>query len=225
VLSRRSQGSRRTNPAVAGLLLGLLAILVLALIAWSTTWFDEDFEDSSGGWFVGLDTTGRGNWRISNGHYEVIMLQRDSLSRSLSPSAESIEPPFRLETTLRTMGGSPGEAGLVYACIAKDGKEEYRTFGVFADGSYRLGRILRGQLEDLPVATAPRMFRTHGSNTLRIEADGDTIRFYGNGLLLATLAEEGLQSSGEVGLFARSETETFFVARFDSVILSLPENE
>jgi hypothetical protein len=222
---RSGARSSRRWPAAAGILAGVLVILAVALIAWSTTWFDEDFETTGGGWSVGLDSTGSGNWRVSNGYYEVFMLRRHSVSRSLAPSGAAIAAPFRLETTVRVMPGNIGEAGLVYACTMDEGEEGCRTFGVFPDGSYRLGRMLRGRLEDLPVATSPLALRSLTPNTLRIEVDGDTIRFYGNDRLLATITEEGLEASGEVGVFARSETEPFFVARFDSVVLSVPSQE
>ena len=224
-MSRISERLRQRPQTAIGVLIGVLVISVVALIAWSTTWFEEDFEGTGGGWSIGLDPTGRGNWRVSNGYYEVFVLRRNSVSRSLAPSGESISAPFQLETTVRVMPGNIGEAGLVYAYTATDGEEKYGTFGVFADGSYRLGRMLRGRLEDLPIATLPLALRSRRPNTLRIEADGNTVQFYGNDRLLATITEEGVEASGEVGFFARSEEDVFFVARFDSVVLSLPVDE
>jgi len=210
----RSTKQKRTTLLVVAL------VVALGLIAWSTTWFDEDFENGSGGWFIGFDSAGGGNWQVVNGRYQVLMARDASLSQSLSPRAEVIiEPPYSVETVVRIQQGTPGEAGLVYRCNTVEGVEECRTFSVLADGSYRLGRILRGRLETLPITTAPHRLYTSRDNTLRIEALGDTICFYGNGRLLATVTEEGVHPAGEVGLFARTETEAFFVARFDSITL------
>lgn len=224
-MSRVSKRSSQRWPAAAGVMVGFLVIIAIALIAWSTTWFDEDFEDAQSGWSVGLDPTGRGSWRISNGFYEVFILHTDSISRSLAPPGELIESPFRLESIVRVMPGSTGEAGVIFGYRSSDGQEEYNTFGIFEDGSYRLGRMLRGRLEDLPVTTAPIGLHPARSNTLRIEIDAGVIRFYGNERLLATVTEEGVDASGEVGLFGRSKSDPFFVARFDSINLSLPVDE
>ena len=224
---REARSKLKMRSSVIGLLIALGVLGVFALVAWSATLFEDDFTTPAEGWLSGPDAQGKATWSFSNGEYQVLVIRPDAVTWSLAPRGESGSE-FCLEVDARHLLFSWGEIGLVFGASLQDNGEVFNTFGVFEDGSYRLGRFAQGELENLPVTTAPSKLYSSGHiNNLRVVSRNGTVQFYGNGVLLATAEAEQLQlgSVGEIGFFGRSAEAPFAVGRFDYIRVMTPDCE
>lgn len=215
--------------SLAGLSIALGVLGLFALIAWSATLFKDDFTEPAEGWLVGPDPQGNARWSFHDGEYQVMLARPEALSWSLAPIVEAF-PEFCAEIAARQLPVAPGEVGLAFGFRSQDEKEIFNTFGIFPDGSYRLGRFAQGQLANLPVATAPlKLYPSESGrfNNLRVVARDGELQFYGNGKLLATLKLEQLQvkPEGGIGFFGRSGAEPFVTGRFDFIRVMTPDCE
>lgn len=219
-LMKKSRG----KSSLIGLLIALGMLGVFALVVWSATLFEDDFTPPSGGWLSGPGAQGNAKWDFSNGEYQVLVTRPDSVSRSLAPTVES-SPEFCLETDARQLPFSYGETGLVFGFNRHDGQETFGTFGVFADGSYRLGRFTQGEIENLPVTTAPTKLSYNDYNNLKIVCKNGIVEFYGNDTLLASAEADqlGLEVGGKAGFFGHSSIGSFTVGSFDYIKLMTPD--
>jgi len=203
--------------------LGVLGIF--ALIVWSATLFEDDFTTPVEGWLVGPDPQGNASWRFSDGEYQVVITRPQAVTWSLAPAGRSFAE-FCVEIDTRQLPVARGEVGLAFGFGTQDNKEIFKTFGIFEDGSYRLGRFTEGQLRDLAVATAPLKLNPAGTgrfNNLRVVAKEGNIEFYGNNQLLATAEAKQVEATGEIGFFGRSGVEPFVTGRFDFIRIMTPD--
>jgi len=212
------------EPSVIGPLIGLVVLGLFVLIAWSATVFEDDFASPAQGWLSGPDAEGKAQWSFSNGEYQVLVFRPDCVTRSLAPT-ETSSADFCLETDARQLPFSSGETGLVFGFSRQDGQETFGTFGVFEDGSYRIGRFTQGQIENLPVTTAPTKLTCSDYNNLKIVSKDGVIEFYGNNRLLASAKADqlGLEVRGKTGFFGHSNLGSFAVGRFDYIKLMTPD--
>lgn len=210
---------------IAGGLIALGVIASIALIAWSTTLFEDDFSPPKEGWLIGPSPDGNAVWSFTPEEYEVLMTRPQGVSLSLNPSGQNFaEYCAEIKAVLPSL--IPGEVGLAFG--AKDrGQEEFATFGLFADGSYRLGRLADGQIENLPVSTQPLKLGVAGtSSLLRVVAKEGTLEFYGDDQLLATLRVEdvtGLDPAGEIGFFGHTVGAPLLLGQFDFIRIRTPD--
>jgi hypothetical protein len=222
----RRGDSRRRKALLYAVLVVFSVIGIMALIAWSATRFEDDFNPPKPGWLVGPDPQGTAIWSFSAGAYEAFISRPEAVTWSLNPTGESFSE-FCVDIVALLTSFASGEVGLAFAARDGDGNVSFQSFGVFRDGSYRLGRLSQGLIEDLPVATEPlKLQPADFFNDLRVVARDGVIRFYGNGELLATLDRKdmGLDPTGEIGFFGRS-TEPFATGRFDSIRIMTPDCE
>ncbi len=210
---------------LAGGLIALGVIASIALIAWSTTLFEDDFSPPKAGWLVGASPDGNAVWSFTPDEYEVLMTRPQGLSLSLNPSGQRFAE-YCAEIKAVLLSLIPGEVGLAFG--AKDqGQAGFATFGLFADGSYRLGRLAEGKIENLPVSTEPLKLGVGGtSSLLRVVAKEGTLEFYGNDQLLATVHVEdvpGLDPAGEIGFFGHTVGAPLLLGRFDFIRIRTPD--
>jgi hypothetical protein len=199
---------------------------VMALIAWSATRFEDDFSPPKPGWLVGADPQGTAIWSFSGGTYEAFISRPGAVAWSLNPTGESFSE-FCVDIVALLTSFASGEVGLAFAARDEHGNVSFQSFGVFRDGSYRLGRLSQDLIEDLPVATQPlKLQPANFFNDIRVVARHGVLQFYGNGELLAALDREetGLDPTGEIGFFGRS-IEPFATGRFDSIHIMTPDCE
>lgn len=214
---------------VAGSLIALGVLGSIALIALSTTLFEDDFSPPKEGWLMGASPDGNAVWSFTPEEYEVLMTRPQGVSLSLNPSGQNFAE-YCTEIKAVLLSLIPGEVGLVFGAKDKDqgqGQEGFATFGIFADGSYRLGRLAEGKIENLPVSTEPLKLGVAGtSSLLRVVAKEGTLEFYGNDQLLATLRVEdvpGLDATGEIGFFGHTVGAPLLLGRFDFIRIRTPD--
>lgn len=216
-------GRSRRFSSKPGLLVSLALLVGVGVLAWSATLFEDDFDPPQPGWLLGPDPQGNAVWSASEGIYQVLLTRPNAFSTSLAPAGSFSE--FCLEGVVQQAFNNPShaEVGLLFAGSGEEEPASALTFGVFPDGSYRLGRWSDGALVDLPVATPPLKLRREGANNvLRVVVRQDEVRFLANGELLATLQRE---AQGEVGFFGRSPAQAFTAGFFDAIRVMTPDCE
>lgn len=211
----------RKNSMIGGLVIAMSVLGLIGGLVWSATIFEDDFSPPKPGWLIGADPFGNGTWSVVGGEYQVLVSRPRAISFSFAPVKELAE--FCVESAVKIMGTSArgSEVGLAVAGQGAGQAARFLTFGIFTDGAYRLGRFAAGAIEDLPVATAPISLRPAGLfNTLKVVAQGDTLRFYANDQLLATAQQS---PSGRIGFFGRAGRTPFAIGRFDYIRIMTPD--
>ncbi|MFB6271920.1 MAG: hypothetical protein ABEL51_03395 [Salinibacter sp.] len=210
------------------LLGGAIAVAVVAaigLMGLSATLFFEDFQNPAEGWLEGPDPNGNGEWSFSEDTYRVLVTRPEGISQSVVPG--DTEPAnFCLEISSRVLSNRPAEVGLMFGRQGDDGSAN--TFGVFADGAYRLGRLDGSTIENLPVTTASRKLSPAGTlNTLQIVAQENVVEFRANGRSLAEVDRNDLSIDprGEIGLFGRTLGQPLAQGEFNTVRIMTPDCE
>lgn len=219
--------TKRINSFTFGILIAIVVLVGFALIAWSATLFEDDFTKPVEGWLVGPGPQGKATWGFSDGKYQVLITRPETVTKSLAPTGQDFTN-FCLKVGARQLPVSPGEVGLAFGYKDQDKGVVFNTFGVFEDGSYRLGHFSQGELSNLNVSTAPMKLYPSASgrfNNLRVVVQNGTIQFYGNDKLLATVKEQDLKTTGRIGFFGRSGPEPFVTGRFDYITIMTPDCE
>lgn len=86
----------------------------------------------------------------------------------------------------------------------------YYDFIVSGNGDYSIGKFISGEFYELaPWTINPAIKKGNDTNFLRVEAKGNTMNFFVNGVLVKTIYDDSLKS-GKIGLKSFNDVETAF---------------
>ena len=174
--------------------------------------FQDNFDQTVGAWElspVGQAAYTTGVMYLNDSHIEGVAWARPHLRFQ----------DFILDIDSRWLGGSVGGNYGIHFRMQDSG--EFLGFYVRNDGRFRIVQNGTGNESTLYEAFSPAISHAGEANHLRVEANGNTFRFFVNGGYLVDL-QVAAGSAGDIMLVAEKAegTETFQVG-FDNLIVTL----
>jgi len=172
--------------------------------------FEEDFNDTSGGWPEGDHDSYR-FWIEGGGYHLLVKKVQWAVWSSYE---EKRYGDFIFTAAARQVSNLPGEYGLVFRYQDND---NFYFLNISADGYYILGKQLDGKWVILVDWTpSPAINQGQGENVLGVLCAGDEISAYVNGQSLVTISDDSF-AEGYVGLMALTFGEPNVHVAFDWV--------
>jgi hypothetical protein len=131
--------------------------------------------------------------------------------------ADGVYDDVAIEVDATVEGAADGGSVILFRYQDQD---NFYAFYVFGDGSYLLQKYVGNEPIDLVELSDSAAINGLGqSNRLRVEMQGETIRLYVNGELLAETTDTSF-SGGELAFGASTQSETGLTVRFDNLTVS-----
>ena len=165
--------------------------------------FADDFSDMSGGWWLG--ETDNGNVWQTDGALHILNYTAAEFTADTSPGQSFSD--FTLTVDAQLVGGAIDNWHYI-SFRYQDASNHYRV-GFSADGYY-MGEVRKNgqQVEEwaAPTPTSAIAQGVGAVNTARIEAYGDSVRYYINDVLLidTLVAPQNASPFGDIGLAVAS---------------------
>jgi hypothetical protein len=168
----------------------------------------DTFEQPAGSAF-GAQSADEASFAFEDGGYSITVNRAGFLSWS---NAQAAFGDAAVEVDATIAEGAGGEAGVM---VRYQDSRNFYLFSVGADGTYSLVRYL----DDVPTmlvetAESAAISGPGTVNRLRVETEGDVIRLFANGELLADVTDDAF-SRGRVGLAATAGDTPGLTVRFD----------
>jgi hypothetical protein len=181
------------------------------------TLFRDDFTDSSGSWPQLSDPNG--SLGIANGAYRI---QVNLANYEVLAAPGHTFRDVQVEVDAARLAG-PVQNMFGLACRSKNLKNFY-FFAVSSDGYYALGKIVDGNpllLGQEMMAPSAALIQGPGTNHLRLDCIGETLRGYINDQVIA-ISNDTDYSSGDVGLVAGALDTPGVDVAFDNFVVYKP---
>jgi len=209
-------------PDLIGVFVALVLIVGFAFLVFGASFFQESFDEKNQSWLVGPDEKGNATWQFTNKRYQTLVTRAESVTTSRIPLDGDFEDYCLKIDVYQLPMAKGGEVGVAFDSSSSSG--EFNTFGVYINGNYRLGKYTGQKIKNLPVTTRSYKLGNQGrqvSELMVIKKDGN-VKFYGDGKLLATVAEESTSIGKPFALFGRSGREPFIQGTFDNLEILEP---
>lgn len=183
----------------------------------SNVLFQDDFSDPSSGWDQISAEDGITDY--IDGAYRIYVNSRNTDIWS-NPGLNFNDAQIEVEAE-KIGGDDNNDFGIV--CRYKDTNNFY-FFVISSDGYYGIGKILEGEqllIGDESMPPSEEINQGNGTNHLRADCVGDTLRIHVNGVLLAEHQDDSF-TSGDVGLLAGSFDNPGTDIHFDNFIVRQP---
>jgi hypothetical protein len=191
-------------------------------------YFNDDFDDTTSGWPTLSASTVITNYE--SGFYR-IWVNVDEIKDVTAINGELEYPDARIEVSTTNYGIMDNALGII--CRYKN-ETNYYFFVISNDGYFGIGKkVNNNDIPDylygdsmVPVADVPDGYINTDLNRLKAICDGNTLAFYVNDTLLASVTDDSL-TSGWVGLIASSmsipEVDIHEVdVHFDDLVVAKP---
>lgn len=183
----------------------------------SNVLFQDDFSDPSSGWDQISAEDGITDY--IDGAYRIYV---NSTNTDIWSNPGLNFSDAQIEVEAEKIGGDDNnDFGIV--CRYKDTNNFY-FFVISSDGYYGIGKILEGEqllIGDESMPPSEEINQGNGTNHLRADCVGDTLRIHVNGVLLAEHQDDSF-TSGDVGLLAGSFDNPGTDIHFDNFIVRQP---
>ncbi|MEX2143216.1 MAG: hypothetical protein WD740_01365 [Anaerolineales bacterium] len=180
--------------------------------------FFDDFEDPSGGWFVGVDEFGEARYQ-DGGYLVAPPANPGGWSTTDSPNDESFSDMSVEVDATKLAGPDVNEYG-VYCRLSGDPITFYLGL-IGNDGIYAIYERLADDWSLIDGGAAGSLTLNDGSNQLRLDCIGSTISLYVNGELVAEGTDDTL-TLGEGGVYTGTLNEVGVEILFDNFSVYLP---
>jgi len=174
--------------------------------------YSEDFSNpSTSAWLQ--DTDASGGWQIMNGRYYGMLTDDDSYYYVYSGAISSLTD-FRIVATTSQQGTAADHS---WGIILRASDEHFYAFEISADGYYVFSVYTPSDWANLPEWQKTDKIRPAGqTNTLRVDARGNSFSLYINDQFVTTV-QDGTLSSGSVGFIVETWTDPNGGAWFDNL--------
>jgi len=182
---------------------------------------EDNFGDPNSGWDSGKDTDAE--WGYRNGVYRIAIWTQDMFVWANTSQRHDWDNLVIIVEAQRTEGPVDNEYGVLVRYVDRG---NFYFFGVSSDGMYHVQMMRNDEWNDLVEWTPSDAVRQNeGTNVLRVECQGQNMRFFVNDKLL-TMVQDDNFPSGNVGFGASTPVEeTGVVVHFDNLLVrALPES-
>jgi hypothetical protein len=174
--------------------------------------FQDEFSSKKGCWDTANSDSG--STAYLDGQYQIAVnsTQFDVWGNPGLSFAEDIS--IEVDAT-KTSGPDSGDYGII--CRYQD-EQNFYQFMVTADGFYGILMVVNGSQQIISsedLLETETVIQGNASNHLRADCIGETLSFYVNGKLVATVNDSTF-TKGDVGLFAGTFDDAGVVAVFDN---------
>ena len=183
--------------------------------------YQDDFSDSRSGWDDAFDRERQYSAKqYGNGKYYI---QVNTSGLTVWGLANRDVANFRLEVEASQEAG-PNNNGYGVLFRFRDPDNYYR-FDISGEGYFLLSKLSQGEIIKLAEWTpSPAIKVGRATNRLMVEALGDQIRLFANGVQLAEVRDSSF-THGNFGFFASTFTEPNLTVSFDNIKLWVPQGE
>ena len=180
--------------------------------------YEDDFSDPSSGWDDAFDRNTVKQY--GNNKYYVEVTTSNLVAWGL---ANRDVADFRLQVDA-TQESGPNNNG--YGVLFRFGdRDNYYRFDISGEGFFLLSKFNEGEWTTLVPWTASSAINVgQTTNTLMVEAIGDRIRIFANGVDLAEAQDDSL-AHGNFGFFANTFSDPNLIVSFDNIKLWTPRGE
>ena len=204
----------------------LFSLTILALVVWGcqlkplppgSLLFQDDFSDPSSGWLTGVDNSGTVGYVLGWFRFHI---NTNSSTKVSVPGLHFTD--IHLEVDAIKIGGSDdNHYGVV--CRYQD-QGNFYFYEISSDGYYATGKFINGQMSLIGMTqmqSSDLILQGENTNRLRADCIGDTLTFYVNDKLIATLKDTNFKD-GDVGLIAGTLESPGSDILFDNFIVRNP---
>lgn len=183
--------------------------------------YQDDFSDSRSGWDDAFDRERQYSTKqYGNGKYYI---QVNTSGLTVWGLANRDVANFRLEVEASQEAG-PNNNGYGVLFRFRDPDNYYR-FDISGEGYFLLSKLNQGEIVQLAEWTqSPAIKKGQATNRLAVEALGDRIRLFANGVQL-TEVRDGSFTHGNFGFFASTFSEPNLTVSFDNIKVWVPQGE
>jgi len=180
--------------------------------------YEDDFSDPSSGWDDAFDRNTVKQY--GNNKYYVEVTTSNLVAWGL---ANRDVADFRLQVDA-TQDSGPNNNGYGVLFRFRD-RDNYYRFDISGEGFFLLSKFYEGEWSTLVPWTASSAINVgQATNMLMVEAIGDRIRVFANGVDLAEAQDDSL-AHGNFGFFANTFTDPNLIVSFDNIKLWTPRGE
>ena len=180
--------------------------------------YEDDFSDPSSGWDDAFDRNTVKQY--GNNKYYVEVTTSNLVAWGL---ANRDVGDFRLQVDA-TQESGPNNNGYGVLFGFRD-RDNYYRFDISGEGFFLLSKFYEGEWTTLVPWTASSAINVgQTTNTLMVEAIGDRIRIFANGVDLAEAQDDSL-AHGNFGFFANTFSDPNLIVSFDNIKLWTPRGE
>ena len=180
--------------------------------------YQDDFSDPNSGWD---DTSDRyTSKQYGNAKYYIEVTTSNLTAWGL---ANRDVANFRLEVeATQESGSSNSDYGVLFRF---EDHENYYRFDISGEGYFLLSKFYQGEWSTLVPLTASSALRLgQSTNKLMVEAIGEQIRVFANGVQLAEAKDSSLPH-GNFGFFANTLSDPSLTVSYDNIELWIPRGE
>ena len=183
--------------------------------------YQDDFSDSRSGWDDAFDRERQYSAKqYGNGKYYI---QVNTSGLTVWGLANQDVANFRLEVEASQEAG-PNNNGYGVLFRFRDPDNYYR-FDISGEGYFLLSKLSQGEIVKLAEWTpSPAIKVGRATNRLAVEALGDRIRLFANGVQLAEVRDSSF-THGNFGFFASTFSEPNLTVSFDNIKVWVPQGE
>ncbi len=185
--------------------------------------FSDHFSLAANGWYTGTDEDqySKGEWKISNGKYEISLQAKDAFSQWMWPTlTSSLGENFYLASRLDFQKGPDGmDGGLIFR-LSED--VSFYLFDIFPTGDFMVYRHQPGKWDALIDSTHSDNYKAGLPNLLEVIGQGNYYVLFLNDELLASFSDDVLQQGNvglEIGLPAADDAGMWV---FDDFVVKMP---
>ncbi len=180
--------------------------------------YEDDFSDPSSGWDDAFDRNTVKQY--GNNKYYVEVTTSNLVAWGL---ANRDVGDFRLQVDA-TQESGPNNNGYGVLFGFRD-RDNYYRFDISGEGFFLLSKFYEGEWTTLVPWTASSAINVgQTTNTLMVEAIGDRIRIFANGVDLAEAQDDSL-AHGNFGFFANTFSDPNLIVSFDNIEVWTPRGE
>ena len=175
--------------------------------------FEDDFSTERNGWLVKVEPEVEKGYEA--GEYRITVFQPDFSSWTYPQPPLKLRD-FALEVDAHLVGGSASDEFGVLVRY-QDATDDFYTFVISSDGTFRIQSYVDDAWADLVKWTkSTAILGDEKVNRLRIVCQGDEMRFFANGILLAQVKDATL-GAGNIGLLASAFDKGSVTVAFDNL--------
>lgn len=180
--------------------------------------YEDDFSDPNSGWDDAFDR--HSIKQYGNNKYFIELTTSNLVAWGL---ANRDVADFRLEVEA-TQESGPNNNGFGVLFRFAD-RDNYYRFDISGEGYFLVSKFLQGEWTTLIPWTATSALNVgQTTNKLLVEAIGDRIRLFANGVEIGQTTDDSL-THGNFGFFANTFTEANLIVSFDNIKLWVPRGE
>jgi TolB protein len=180
--------------------------------------YEDDFSDPNSGWDDAFDR--HSIKQYGNNKYYIELTTSNLVAWGL---ANRDVADFRLQVEATQEAGPNNNGfGILFRFVDRD---NYYRFDISGEGYYLLSKFYAGEWTTLiPWTAASALNVGQATNNLMVEAIGQRIRLFANGVEIAQTTDDSL-THGNFGFFANTFTEANLIVSFDNIKLWVPRGE